>query len=361
MQKRGEEIDQTLMYWTFGIIILFLVITSLLVFVNSSVKGTTFRKNMLARDVALIVNTLYLSPGDSIINYNLNEPIYSFGIGDFDGKQRVKVSDSSNNFLNSYRYAEDDYSSRINSRLGKTYDINGMVFIKNEEGINIFDISSDLSEEITKKTSLSKLSKIPLVGKLAFKEQAYGSDEKINDAKAKASGLNAAWPVKIDKVVTSCYGSRGGGKRPSERRCEQDHCGIDIRSLNKEGESADVMAISGGRISRINKACGFAAIQHGDDVISEYRHMASVIVDEGDIVSKGEVIGKAGNKCSSNIGDAAVHLDLSILIRSIDGSTKFVYVDPLAVGLFDIKEIGCKKNSNCFENKYDYETCKETM
>ena len=65
--KKGMDIE--LWFNVFELVIVFVVGLVLLETVNSEVKGTTFEKNYFARDSALLINTIYASPGDIEYNY----------------------------------------------------------------------------------------------------------------------------------------------------------------------------------------------------------------------------------------------------------------------------------------------------
>lgn len=65
--KKGMDIE--LWFNVFELVIVFVAGLVLLETVNSEVKGTAFEKNYFARDSALLINTIYASPGDIEYNY----------------------------------------------------------------------------------------------------------------------------------------------------------------------------------------------------------------------------------------------------------------------------------------------------
>ena len=65
--KKGMDID--LWFNVFELVIVLIVGLVLLDTVNNEVKGTAFEKNYFARDSALLINTIYASPGDIKYNY----------------------------------------------------------------------------------------------------------------------------------------------------------------------------------------------------------------------------------------------------------------------------------------------------
>jgi|GEM_PF-3270162 hypothetical protein len=102
--KKGMDID--LWFNVFELVIVFLVGLVLLDTVNNEVKGTAFEKNYFARDSALLINTIYASPGD--INYNYPDKTDNFFF-DF-SKNRVVVYEQNElveGGVTEYPFAED--------------------------------------------------------------------------------------------------------------------------------------------------------------------------------------------------------------------------------------------------------------
>src|SRR3989344_4236481 len=344
MRKRGD-LEITTMFWLLGIILASFILASLLVFIESSANGVNFKKNFMARDMAVIVNTLYLSPGDSYVYYPINDKVYSFAIGKFQEGYRVKVGAAKSILLNDYWYMEDSYEKQINTQVGNIYDINGLMLIKNNEGITVSDTAPDFDEAIVKKGTLKEAANnIPIISSF-IKDEFYSRDELIDDAKKKTSSLNVVWPVEIkDKIVTSCYGDRGD---VIVKRCGKQHCGVDIRVKDKDdGKVADVVAMASGKVVNVGKSMGEVVIEHANNVRGIYVHMDVIYVSSGQMVKAGQRIGKGGNK-GNEAREGEEHLHLGILV---DG----VYFDPFEIGLFDDK-FSCVKTSNCFINLYSYD------
>lgn len=74
--KRG--ITHEMFFNIFEIVLAFIVILALFNFVNGIVKQTIFEKNYLARDLAILTNTVYAAPGEVIYNYNENAKEFEF-------------------------------------------------------------------------------------------------------------------------------------------------------------------------------------------------------------------------------------------------------------------------------------------
>ena len=231
-------------------------------------------------------------------------------------------------------------------QIGDVYDINGLMMLKNGDGISVSGSAVESNDIIYKKEyagELEDFKKVPTARHFLDKE-AYSYDEKIGNAMGKIERLNAVWPVEIkDKVVTSCYGDRIGDRI---KLCGKGHCGIDIR-VKDQNSIADVIAISSGNVVKVNEGMGEVLLDHGNGMMSIYIHMSRIDVDNGDSVRRGQKIGRAGNKGNED-RDGQEHLHFGILI---DG----VYYDPLEIGIFNAKELLFAGGSNCFSNKYNYE------
>ena len=113
------------------------------------------------------------------------------------------------------------------------------------------------------------------------------------------------WPVPPGYSISSYFGPRtvsGGSKF---------HKGIDFAVPI----GTDVMAIADGTVVRTAPHSDFGSmvmIQHGDGTISLYGHLSDVIVDTGDVVDGGFVIGKSGNTGRST----GPHMHLGIFDES---------------------------------------------
>ncbi|MDQ0299482.1 murein DD-endopeptidase MepM/ murein hydrolase activator NlpD [Salibacterium salarium] len=102
------------------------------------------------------------------------------------------------------------------------------------------------------------------------------------------------WPT--DGEITDTFGTRGG-----------NHDGIDIAA--KKG--ANVVASGSGEIIRSDYSASYGHvifISHENNDETVYAHLSERLVEDGDIVSKGEVIGKVGNTGHSR--GAHLHFEL---------------------------------------------------
>jgi len=93
-KKRGiryinnrKGLTHEIFFYVFGLVLAAIVALALFNFAKEVVEQTIFEKNYLARDIAILVNTLYAAPGD--ILYTYGEDIDGF-ILDFNGN-RISV------------------------------------------------------------------------------------------------------------------------------------------------------------------------------------------------------------------------------------------------------------------------------
>ncbi|MEM8766940.1 MAG: M23 family metallopeptidase, partial [Pseudomonadota bacterium] len=108
-------------------------------------------------------------------------------------------------------------------------------------------------------------------------------DREIRDAKVIA-GRPVTWGW-----LSSKYGTRLDpftGKQAW-------HAGVDF--AGKEG--SDVIAVAGGVVTHASKRYGYGLmveITHGEGLVTRYGHHADILVSVGDIVKRGQVVGKMG-------------------------------------------------------------------
>lgn len=72
------------------------------------------------------------------------------------------------------------------------------------------------------------------------------------------------------------------------------HAGVDFAGKDK----SDVIAVAGGVVTHAGKRYGYGLmveITHGDGYVTRYGHHAEILVKVGDIVKRGDVIGKMGS------------------------------------------------------------------
>lgn len=103
-------------------------------------------------------------------------------------------------------------------------------------------------------------------------------------------------PFPVDGTLTQSFSPEDG------------HLGIDIaaRERSEFRAIADGTVISAGWGIRYGY---FVHLQHGDGFMSVYKHGASLFVEEGDIVLRGDILGTMGDKGALSFGS---HLHLEI-------------------------------------------------
>jgi len=109
--------------------------------------------------------------------------------------------------------------------------------------------------------------------------------------------------IKWKSVITSRFGKR------ILRGKVNYHTGLDMGVI----EGTDVCAIMSGKVIIANTGNtgygNYIVINHGSGYVSMYAHLSKIMIAEGSIVKKGDVIGKSGNTGNST----GPHLHLEII------------------------------------------------
>lgn len=128
------------------------------------------------------------------------------------------------------------------------------------------------------------------------------------------------WPRK-DKICSTF-----GAKRMFNNRLKSRHFGVDI-----DGKTGDpVRAIGAGRVVMVSDryyAGGTVVIDHGLRLFSLYFHLSEYSVETGEMVQKGQLIGKVGR--SGRV--TGPHLHLGIRVEGLS-------FDPLSLLEFDFDD-----------------------
>lgn len=127
--KRAMDID--LWFNTFELLIVFIVGLALFEFISSESTGSAFEKNYFARDNALLISTIYSSPGDLSYNYPEKTDKYVF-----DFKQNKVEIYEEKEFVDagvmSYPFSEDKNYEFAYKKVGPNVKIS---YIKTKEGL----------------------------------------------------------------------------------------------------------------------------------------------------------------------------------------------------------------------------------
>ena len=129
-------------------------------------------------------------------------------------------------------------------------------------------------------------------------EQTLIDDIKIEKANAlensKATYIKGQWPLEEYTYISSKFSYR---IHPISNTLKF-HSGVDIPAP----KNTDVLASDDGIVIYANNANGYGnlvKIEHFDGKITVYAHNNSILVKEGDIVKKGQVISKVGSTGNS--------------------------------------------------------------
>lgn len=112
----------------------------------------------------------------------------------------------------------------------------------------------------------------------------------IMERDLKSHSVPDGWPLTTGGVVTSTFGMR---RHPISGRRSM-HQGIDISG--KHG--SDIVAMADGLVIFSGRKTGYGKIveiRHPNGLETRYAHNSRNIVDEGDLVTKGQVIAKLGS------------------------------------------------------------------
>lgn len=126
------------------------------------------------------------------------------------------------------------------------------------------------------------------------------------------------WPVPGSTRITSKFGQRHAPTAGASTM----HYGIDIGARVRGVVGDDIVAPWDGQVRSVFTTSGGGnqlLIAHSDGRVSGYAHLDRVLVQPGQIVSRGEVIAKMGNTGTST----AAHLHFTV--RPAEGAP---YIDP---------------------------------
>lgn len=142
--------------------------------------------------------------------------------------------------------------------------------------------------------------------------------ETLSAAAGDTSGIPDCWPVKMDAGchLTSTFGYR---EDPVTGDSVEFHAGIDLADkLNTK-----IYAAGSGIVLEVEESSGYGLyilIDHGNGYTSRYSHLNTSLVEAGEEITKGQLIGTMG--ASGRV--TGVHLDFRIYL---DGTA----VDPISV------------------------------
>ena len=136
MNKKGME--ERLYFWVFYFVVLIIILLGLFNYINNLSDETTFNQDYLVRDVALILNSVYASPGDIEVRYSVPENNFIFII-----ENGLVTIREEGDVLNkrSYPYQEDNYVESNLDDVLKLKSPKMILFSKKKNILNVKRIS----------------------------------------------------------------------------------------------------------------------------------------------------------------------------------------------------------------------------
>ena len=130
--KKGVDID--LWFNVFEFLIVFLAAGILYETINSEAENGTFAKNYLARNSALLINTVYSSPGN--IEYSYPQKTGSFVFDVKQNKVEIYMSNEvTEGGIVSYPFAEDKELTIAYSKISPTAEESKIIYKKYNSNI----------------------------------------------------------------------------------------------------------------------------------------------------------------------------------------------------------------------------------
>ena len=123
------------------------------------------------------------------------------------------------------------------------------------------------------------------------------------------------WTAPFARPVSGSVSSKFGLKRVFNDQPRGVHRGLDLRGA----EGTPILACADGRVVLADDLyfSGNAVyIDHGQGVFTSYLHMSRILVRPGDVVRRGQVIGKVGS--TGRVTGPHLHLSLIVLGQAVD-------------------------------------------
>ncbi len=307
--------DARIYFYVFQLLLVASVFGIIFNFAQDNVQGTTLEKRFLSRDIALMIDTIYLNNHPTSITYELNKELYTLTTEQEKGTTYIVVQEKEGGIQNRYPVI-------VTSDTAFTKDILGAV------GLNTLTITKD-ERNFNLEEQHPFSNELPEMAALVINEYVYPVDTK-------------------ERVVTSCVGPRGINPEGEANfiDCKEQHCGIDLRARNSE----HALAVTDGEvIGALFGPGNYGTIKIKDKFGTEiwYLHLEKSFVKEHDPVSKGQAIGITGSTVPHGDPPLKPHLHLEIHYQGKK-------IDPLATGAFDLAQVKFARDSNCYKNKEAY-------
>ena len=181
--------------------------------------------------------------------------------------------------------------------------------------VSITLINTDIKKKITKKVLKRKYNVQRIDGldekKVTPPEEVYNRIKKENNKIGKARAINSnldffkdKFIMPVEGIISGVYGSQ----RILNGKPKWPHYGIDVAA--KKGTK--IKASGSGIVTMAEKDLyytgGTIIMDHGHGISTIYSHLETVIVDVGDKIDKGEIIGTVGSTGRST----GPHLDFRV-------------------------------------------------
>lgn len=164
-------------------------------------------------------------------------------------------------------------------------------------------------------------------GAAAMTEMQPSLDELASDLKVRENELEILESMLLDRdiqqarqiagrpVTWGWMSSKYGQRLDPFTGKSAWHAGVDFAGKDR----SDVIAVAGGVVTHADKRYGYGLmveITHGDGYVTRYGHHAELLVETGDIVKPGQVVGKMGS--SGRATGPHVHFEVLKNGRHVD-------------------------------------------
>lgn len=182
-----------------------------------------------------------------------------------------------------------------------------------------------------------------------FSETSKAIEEAKKQTPVFSATMFTQWPVQSDEYfVTSCFGFRGGSVAGGKGSTY--HPGIDIRGAT----GTPVLSIGAGRVISVSPyRWGRVVIEHENNIYSEYVHLDTITVTEGETVAIGQIIGTVGGRGRNTANEYDSHLHFGIIDNRINQRLKDDFGNSAVLHSFDTLGF---VNPLCYLKKISYST-----
>lgn len=227
---------------------------------------------------------------------------YELAKADLDAKEATLEAEE-NDLKNALAEIEEEKSATEQLMEAKRELLGGYISDINGTQNEISQIKEDIE---TQKAIVAELEELERKRK---EQQQQNALKKVT-----YDGGTMTWPLPGHSYLSSYFGTRPD---PFGKPTQEFHAGIDVPAPR----GTEIVAAYDGQIawsSYSNSAGNWIGIDHGDEIFTVYMHMSKRLVNEGDWVTKGQVIGLVGSTGRST----GNHLHFSVRKNG-------TYVDPL--------------------------------